>query len=145
MNHSLLYITLRSAISSVTPHFQKQLLKTFSMFEIIFLLNLFILCISLPTYIMRGHTLQKSVNKVITYKDKYIFLYFIVSAISGIYLGTYLLEKEQVVILKPLQYGMNTIFIMLYGYLFFQKDNKITYQRVLGIFFVLVGIYLIYI
>ena len=94
---------------------------------------------------MRGHTLQKSVNKVITYKDKYIFLYFIVSAISGIYLGTYLLEKEQVVILKPLQYGMNTIFIMLYGYLFFQKDNKITYQRVLGTFFVLVGIYLIYI
>jgi drug/metabolite transporter (DMT)-like permease len=144
MNHSLVYIAIRSAIASLTPHFQKELLKEFSVFEIIFLLNLFILFISVPTYIWKGHSLQNSIHKIINYEAKYIFLYFIVSAISGIYLGTYLLKNEQVVVLKPLQYGMNTIFIILYGYLFFRKDNVISYQRIIGTIMVLIGIYLIY-
>ena len=145
MNHSFNIIFFKAFISSFLPHFKKNILKQYSIIEFTILLNVFILIVTIPIY-YKNESIRTTISKVRKSNptDKIILFIYASLITLGIYLGSYIISKEQVTIYQPLQSGLNILFILLYGYLFFKKDNDINIKKIMGSLLIIFGIYFIY-
>jgi drug/metabolite transporter (DMT)-like permease len=143
MNHTFIIAIIKSALGGFLPHVKKNILHQFSIYEFTLFINLFILCVSIPLY-FKYHNLNETLIKIKKYENNWILYLYALFITIGIYMSNYITLKEQVVIYKPLLSGLNILFIYLYGYLFFDKDNNINIYKIIGTIFIFLGIFFIY-
>lgn len=125
----------------IKPYFKKQLVNNFSIVEDMIMYNFIFFIFPLIYYIFyEKNTMINIVNKLDINNSKIIFIYLGMITFEMI-VSNNLIKNNDITILKNISRGLNVILTPIVGYFLF--NNKISFNTIIGSFFIMIGIYII--
>ena len=125
----------------IKPYFKKKLVNNFSIVEDMIMYNFIFFIFPLIYYIFyEKNTITNIVNKLDINNSKIIFIYLGMITFEMI-VSNNLIKNNDITILKNISRGLNVILTPIVGYFLF--NNKISFNTIIGSFFIMIGIYII--
>ncbi len=138
------FMIVFSALSAIKTFLKKDILTDCHMFEEIIITSALICLTTILTYcVLLKQSMKPFFHKLMANQNNFIwkFLLFEVVVISGIFIGSYMLQREDVMRFGPWKPTGRLIMITLLALILLR--NSITYKKLAAIAVILGGIYLL--